>query len=94
MLEEKQNLLSQTLKKLEYISAGITHYLQGIVTTRTGCEPQNYYGKFTSGIEAQINILKSILENLEDTLFNLESEIHFGIFKSEIDVAKELKKIN
>lgn len=81
----------KNIKKLDHLSAGITHYFQGIVST-IGLDRQNYFGKFTSGIQEQINILESIKENVNDVLFNLESEIHYGIFKSEIDVARELKK--
>lgn len=83
---------NKKMKNLSYLDAGITHYLQGIVTTRTYGDDVDYYGRFTSGMETQINILQGIDENLDDTLFNIESEIHFGIFRSEIDIAKELNK--
>ena len=79
----------KNIKSLDYLTAGITHYFQGIISTR-GFNEQDYYGKFTSGIQQQINILAGIAENLEDVLFNIESEIHYGIFKSELDAAKQI----
>lgn len=81
----------KAVKDFSSLTAGITHYLQGITTTSYGVE-KNYYGKFASGLQQQIHILEAISVNLEDLLFNLESEIHYGVFKSEVDVAKELKK--
>jgi uncharacterized protein (UPF0332 family) len=81
----------KAVKDFSYLTAGITHYLQGIITTGYG-EEKNYFGKFTSGLQQQMNILGAMSANLEDVLFNLQSEIQYGIFKSELDVAKELKK--
>ena len=78
-------------KKFNYLSAGITHNFQGIITTG-GSTEQDYFGKFTSGLQEQIYILESAKENMDDALFNYETEIHFNIFKSELDVARELKK--
>jgi len=82
---------SKNIKQLNYLSAGITHFLQGMVSTY-GLDKQDYFGKYTSGVQEQIHILEAISANIEDILFNLESEIHYGIFKSEVDVAKELHK--
>ena len=82
----------KNIKQLDFFSAGMTHYLQGLIT-RIGLEKQNYYGKFASGLEAQINILTAINENLDDALYNLETEMQYGFLKSELEVAKELKKI-
>ncbi len=78
-------------RKLEYFSAGITHFFQDIVSFR-GLDRQDYSGKFASGLQQQINIIEAIKDNIDEVLFKLESEIHYGIFKSEIDVASELKK--
>ena len=58
----------KNIKSLDYLTAGITHYFQGIISTR--------------GFNEQ--------DNLEDVLFNIESEIHYGIFKSELDAAKQI----
>jgi hypothetical protein len=81
----------KSAKDFSYLTAGITHYLQGIVTTSYG-EQKNYFGKFTTGLQQQMHMLEAISANIEDVLFNLQSEIHYGIFKSEVDVDKELKK--
>jgi len=81
----------KNIKTLNYLDAGITHYLQGIVTTSYQSK-QDYYGKFTSGITEQINIIEGIKENAQNILYHLETEIHFGLLKSEINVAQELKK--
>jgi uncharacterized protein (UPF0332 family) len=79
-------------KDFSYLSAGITHYLQGIITTSGYGEEKNYFGKFTSGLQQQLYIIDALKANLTDVLFNLQSEIQFGIFNSELEVASELKK--
>ncbi len=81
----------KNIKKLDALTAGISHFLQGIVTT-SGYETKDYFGTFTSGVQQQIHILESVKANIDDILFNLESEIQYGIFKSEIDVAKDLQR--
>lgn len=85
------NKTIKNAKDFTYLTAGMTHYLQGFVTTSYG-EKENYFGKFSSGLQQQIHILSAINSNLEDVLFNLQFEIQYGIFKSEIDVAKEFMK--
>ncbi len=78
-------------KSLDHLTAGATHYLLDIQTTY-GLEKRDYYSKFVSAVQSQIYILQSVFDNLDDVLFNLESEIHYGIFKTEIEVSKELLK--
>lgn len=79
-------------KTLSYLDAGITHFLQDIVTRRYGEDDQNYFGKFRSGIEQQINILESILTSLDSSLFNIEAEIQFEVLQTEIEASKALHK--
>ncbi len=84
----------KTIKKVEDlndITAGITHYLQDIRVTRNG-ETDYFFSSFVLGFNAQRRILKSILENIDNPLFNMESDIHYGIYESEMDIARELKE--
>ena len=85
---------NKTIKKngdLNVLTAGITHYFQGLMTKKNH-ETTDFFTTFTSGFLAQRNILKAIAENVDNVLFNLESEIQYGFSKSEIEVAKELQK--
>lgn len=82
----------KNIKDFSYLTAGMTHFLQGITTT-TYSGKQSYYGKFQSGLQQQIHILEAISTNIEDVLFNLKSSIYYGLYKTELDAAKELRKI-
>ena len=85
---------SKTVKKkddLDFMTAGITHYFQGRSITQNNKEVSFLY-TFEINFRMQINILAAIKKNVDHVLFNLESEIQYGLSKSEIDVAKELQK--
>ncbi len=85
---------SKTVKKkndLDFMTAGITHYFQGRSITQNNTEVSFLY-TFEINFRMQINILAAIEKNVDHVLFNLESEIQYGLSKSEIDVAKELQK--
>ncbi len=85
---------NKTIKKdgdLNFITAGITHYFQGLMTKRNH-ETTDFFATFVTGFTAQRSILKAIAENVDNVLFNLESQIQYGFSKSELDVAKELQK--
>ena len=85
---------NKTIKKdgdLNVLTAGITHYFQGF-STKKNYETKDFFTSFATGFIAQRNILKAIAENVDNVLFNLESEIQYGFSKSEIEVAKELQK--
>ncbi len=84
----------KTIKKIEdlnAITAGITHYLQGWIVTKDDGEV-NFKNTFESGLREQFNIINAILKNLDDDLFNLESGIHYEIYQSEMDIARDLRK--
>ncbi len=86
---------NKTIKKngdLNVLTAGITHYLQGMSITKD-YEEIDFFTTFMAGITAQRRILLAIAKNVDHVLFNLESEIQYGLSKSEIEVAKELKKV-
>ncbi len=83
----------KTIKKIEdlnVITAGITHYLQEWIIPKDG-DKMNFNNTFASGIREQVHILRAIVKNLDNPLFNMESDIHYGLAKSEIDIAKELR---
>ncbi len=84
----------KTIKKIEdlnAITAGITHYLQGWIITEDDGEV-NFRNTFASGLREQFNIINAIVKNFDNDLFNLESDIHYGIYESEMDIARELKE--
>ncbi len=84
----------KTIKKVEdlnNITAGITHYLQDICVARNG-KLHYFFSSFVLGFNAQRRILMSILENIDNPLFNMESDIQYGIYESEMDIARELKE--
>ncbi len=76
---------------LDNMTAGITHYIQGWSIERS-YKTIDFFHTFITGFTAQRNILKAIAENVDNVLFNLESQIQYGFSKSEIEVAKELQK--
>ncbi len=84
----------KTIKKIEdlnAITAGITHYLQGWIVTEDESKV-SFYNTFESGLREQVNIIIAILKNLDNDLFNLESGIHYEIYQSEMDIARDLRK--
>lgn len=82
----------KNIKNLNHLNAGITHYLQGFYSSGPGFVEKRYFSTFQTGVEGQINIINSIKENFNDVLFNIESELSYSVFNSEIHSAKELKK--
>ncbi len=84
----------KTIKKIEdlnAITAGITHYLQGWIVIKDD-DAVNFNNTFESGLREQFNIINAILKNLDNDLFNLESGIHYEIYQSEMDIARNLYK--
>ena len=84
----------KTIKKVEDlndITAGVTHYLQDIFFTQNG-KKNYFFDTFVLGVNAQRRILTSIFENIDNPLFNMESDIQYGIYESEMDIARELKE--
>ncbi len=84
----------KTIKKIEdlnAITAGITHYLQGWIVTKNDGEV-NFNNTFESGMRVQIFILAAIVTNLDNDIYNLESGIHYEIYQSEMDIARDLRK--
>lgn len=84
---------AKNIRKLDFLSAGITHFFQGLVTTRM-LEKENYFGKITSGMEQQINILDGLSENIDNSIFNIESGIYFDVFRTELSISEDLLKSN
>ncbi len=53
---------------------------------------QKRFNNFESGFRTQRRILKAIRQNADHALFNLESEIQHRVYKSEMEIAQDLKK--
>ncbi len=95
-LEEFKSFYSgdKTIKipaDLNYMTAGITHYLQDRMIHQDG-KKIDFFQAFESGFKMQINILRAIVKNFDNPFFNLESNIRHDIYKSELDIAKDLNK--
>ncbi len=95
-LEEFERLYTgdKTIKKIEdlnAITAGIIHYLQGGIVTQD-YDKVNFKNTFESGMRVQIYILAAIVTNIDDDFYNLESGIHYEIYQSEMDIARDLYK--
>ncbi len=70
-----------------------TNYIQGwLMKSKDSYIFSGDFSNFESGFRTQRRMLNAIAKNADHVLFNLESEIQYGFSKSEIDIAKELKK--
>ncbi len=84
----------KTIKKLadlNPITAGITHYIQGWIIPKDE-NKVDFVNTFVSGMKEQIYILIAIIETIDDDIYNLESGIHYEIYQSEMDIARDLYK--
>ncbi len=75
-------------KKLNEFENIYTNYTCAWIMDRT----EYSFSEFEQGFRLQRYILSSITKNFNDPLFNLERDIHHEIYKSEMDIAKELEK--
>ncbi len=50
-----------------------------------------YFNRFEAGFRTQIYILSGIVANFDNPIFNLEKDIRHNIYKSEIDIAKDIQ---
>ncbi len=85
---------SKHIKKIEDLdsmTAGITHCFQELPITPDNKKIKRLI-KFNVCLNMQRDILIAIAENFDKDILNLESTIQYGISKSEIDIAKELKE--
>ncbi len=83
-----------TIKKvddLNLITSGTTHYLQGWIMVK-GEEKTDFFYNFQSYFKAQRYILMAVVGNIDSKLSNLESGIHYEIYHSEMDIARDLRK--
>ncbi len=76
---------------LDSMNAGITHYLQSWELKRFETNI-DFFETFEKKFRAQIYILVGIKNNINHDLFHLESNFQYGLSKSELDIAKELKE--
>ncbi len=95
-LEEFEKLYTgdKSVKNSEYldsITIGILHYFKGITKT-AGIKQDDFFETALTCLAVQISILMAIKENFDNNLFNMESNIHYGIYESEMEIAEELQK--
>ncbi len=76
---------------LGILTAGMTHYLQGFFIDKKD-KKEDFFQIFLSCFEVQTFILSSIAKNFDNPLFTLENDISRRIYKSEIDIAKDIQK--
>jgi hypothetical protein len=79
-------------KLLEYGNYVIEDYLQGL--TRNNSYGEEIVGRQAAitQFEQQLNILKSVRQRFESSLFDLKQLVQADLFDSEIDAVKELIK--
>ncbi len=78
---------------LQDFKSFFTSYIQGwLINPKIEHHYDNRFNNFESRFRTQRRMLNAIARNADHALFNLESEIQYGFSKSEIDIAKELKK--
>ncbi len=76
---------------LNVMMAGTKNYIQGWVFQKNN-QTIDFFYTFLINFMAQQNILSAIYQNFDNPLFNLERDIHLEIYKSEMDIAKDLEK--
>jgi len=84
---------SKTRKELTHSNYVIEDYLQGTRLTRNG-ELRVGPGSAVSQFRQQLNIVKSITQRFESSLFEIKQLVQADLFDSELDAAKELLKNN
>ena len=72
---------------LDVITHSISDYMLGL-----GTESENYYMTFSLKFNLQIEMIESILNNLDEVLFNIQDFLQANLFDSELDAAEELLK--
>lgn len=83
----------KTRKDITLENYTVSDYLKGIGVTR-GWQKENIVGR-DSAVPAfgqQINIVKSLQQRFESSLFDIQALVQADIFDNELDVAEELNK--
>lgn len=87
-----------TLKMLDVYTYRIEHYLTGFkvhtTSTTRRFSPEKSFGMFKSRFTSQIGILKSIENNLNKILFNIDSFLEGEMFDDELEAAEYLLENN
>ena len=83
--------LSRTPKELNASSYRISDYLQGINVTRAG---QQIVGPnaAVNPLEQQVNIVKSLRQRFQSSLFDIRGLAQADLFDNELDAAEELNR--
>lgn len=86
-IENYRNIKRRNITCLTYT---ISDYFLGITVTRAGIEEFNSKMTAMYKFANQINIIKSIEENIDNVLFNIKNNIEFEVLDNEIDSARKL----
>jgi len=87
----KLYLKPKSRKEITYENYSIEDYLQGLAVTK-GWDKEKIVGP-DAGIprfEQQLNILKSVEQRFESSLFDIKQLVQADLFDSELEVAKDL----
>ena len=76
---------------LNVITYSINDYMLGL-TTGSGSRLKNYHNTFAAKFHLQIEMIESIIKNLDEVLFNIQDFLQTNLFDSELDAAEELLK--
>ncbi|MCA8834777.1 MAG: hypothetical protein K8953_06775 [Proteobacteria bacterium] len=74
--------------KLKDFQDFYTNYTEDWIIDQT----EDFFSSFEKGFRIQNYILLAVDKNFDSTFFNLERDIHYGIYESEIDIARELQE--
>ncbi len=79
-------------ERLENFESLYNDYIQvWLMKSKDSQVENNAFSLFESGFRTQRRIIESIAKNFDNPLFNLERDIHHEIYKSEMDIAKDIQ---
>ena len=79
-------------KEISYSNFSMNDYLIGICISRGGVRQFDPRSAGLIRFATQLDIVKSICENMDDVLFNIKSNIEFEIMDNELAGSKKLSK--
>ncbi len=75
---------------LGIITAGTSHYIRDYFIFKDG-KKEDFFDIFRSCFDMQRTILGVVFRSIDHVFYNLENDIHNSVYKSEIDIAKDIQ---
>ncbi len=80
-------------EKLPEFEMFYTDYIRSwLINSETDDSKGRRFKKFESGFKTQRRILSAIATNADHFIFNLETNFQYGVYKSAMDIAKEIQE--